>query len=88
MVEGSQEMSSSDLLVNASASLALRGILVSRSSSSADCVKLVVLSPPSDVRLTNPILGQVDDVVHFSSQNQSDKFHRSLDNMGYNLLSV
>ena len=73
-----------EICAGASAGLALRGILVGEKFSD-DSIKRVVLSPPTDVRLMNPVMQQVDDTVHFSSKIQSDQFHRSLDTMGYSV---
>lgn len=87
LVEDRPVNNASEILENASAGLALRGVLVGKSFSD-DSVKRIVLSTPADVKLMNPVMLQVDDVVHFSTKAQSDYFHHSLDTMGYSLAAT
>ncbi|XP_041472592.1 interferon-induced very large GTPase 1-like [Lytechinus variegatus] len=82
LLEGRPVNTATEILANASGGLALRGILVGETFSD-DCVKRIVLSAPTDVKLMNPLMTQIDKVENFSSKSQSDHFHRSLDTMGY-----
>ncbi|XP_041471502.1 interferon-induced very large GTPase 1-like [Lytechinus variegatus] len=82
LVEGRPVNTATEILENASGGLALRGISVGEALSDG-CVKRIVLSAPTDVKLMNPLMTQIDKVENFSSKLQSDHFHRSLDTMGY-----
>ncbi|XP_054761083.2 interferon-induced very large GTPase 1-like [Lytechinus pictus] len=84
LVEGKPKNSAAEILENASGGLALRGILVGEAYHD-DCMKCVVLSTPTDIKLMNPTMKQIDGAVHFSSKAQSDHFHQSLDTMGYSV---
>ncbi|XP_041471757.1 interferon-induced very large GTPase 1-like [Lytechinus variegatus] len=80
--EGRPKNSAAEILENASAGLALKGILVGEAFRE-DLVKGTVLSTPSDVSLKSPLMMEIEDVATFSTKAQSDHFHCSLDNMGY-----
>ncbi|XP_041471828.1 interferon-induced very large GTPase 1-like [Lytechinus variegatus] len=80
--EGRPKNSAAEILENASAGLALKGILVGEAFR-GDLVKRTVLSTPSNVSLKSPLMIEVEDVATFSTKAQSDHFHCSLDNMGY-----
>nr|XP_054761083.1 interferon-induced very large GTPase 1-like [Lytechinus pictus] len=87
LVEGKPEKSAAEILANASGGLALRGILVGEAYRD-DCLKCAVLSTPTDIKLMNPTMKQIDGDAHFSSKAQSDHFHQSLDTMGYSVACI
>ncbi|XP_041471827.1 interferon-induced very large GTPase 1-like [Lytechinus variegatus] len=81
--EGRPKNSAAEILENASAGLALKGILVGEAFR-GDLVKRTVLSTPTNVSLKNPLMTEVKDVATFSTKAKSDNFHCYLDNIGYN----
>ncbi len=76
-----------DVVRNASAGLALKGILVSKHAKDSCYEKQTILEAPKNVNLTGPVMQQHEDCTELSSRFQSDVFHLSLDSMGYSVAS-
>ena len=78
-----RDLSDVEVLNHASGGRALQGILVSRNLEDQLETRENLLSAPQDVQLKAPFLYQDDKIEKFSSQEQEDKFVRSMDSLGY-----
>lgn len=69
----------SEILVNASGGMALRGVLV---GDECEPKRIVICVPPKVISM-NPMMPQLSDITEHSSKKQSDAFEKAITTMGF-----
>lgn len=78
-----KDISDVEVLTSASGGRALRGILVSKRSKDRLKIRERLLRAPNDVQFLFPALAQEDKIDTFASKHKEDKFHMTMERLGY-----